>query len=66
MGVTRVDVLEFTDGIKVMFTNKDRKNHWLIPSRAITISNASFYEGTKYFFRQMKITYEQWKNRWAA
>lgn len=68
MGIeTRVDVLEFTDGIKAIFTNKDRKHHLIIPAGMIFTSLDEYFDGTtKYYYRQMKTTYEQWKNRWAT
>ncbi|GAF90574.1 unnamed protein product [marine sediment metagenome] len=70
MGIeTRVDVLKFTDGIRVIVTNKDRKRHWFIPADefySFSDEHSSISPRTKYFYRTMKITYKQWKNRWAT
>jgi len=68
MGVeTRVNVLFFTDGIKAIFLNKDRKRHYIEqPGTTFTVTGCTFYGGTKYYLRNMKTTYERWKNRWAT
>lgn len=62
-----VTYLQFPEGINVMFTDNDRKNHTFWHG-AIQISGMVAYpdSNTQIIVKTMKISYPRWKNRYGS
>ena len=60
-----INVRFLNDGLKVMYYDKNKKNHFVWPvESSVTFSNWDF-SNIKIFSKNLKITYEQWKARYA-
>jgi len=62
----KVDYLEFRDNIKIYYINNDRKNHVVIQEGySFSIKESWPLNNLNISYRTSKMTYKQWKMRWA-
>ena len=64
----KLDYLEFKDNIRIYYINKDRKRHVVIPEGcSFSIKERSWpMNNVQISSRRSKMTYNQWKGRWAT
>ena len=63
----KIDCLKFKDNIKVYYINKDRKRHVVIPEGCgFSIKENWPMNDVQISSRTSRMTYEQWKGRWAT
>ena len=61
-----LEILRFKDGYGAYILNKDREHHFTTrPGEVLTFGEGAFTEAPTIKYKDMKVTYSWWRQRWG-